>query len=178
MSWSVPRKGGQKETALLLCGVSGALALVPALRLPEEEKLAQPPRETSPRHRTEGTACRDPRSPVPAVSQPWCSSTCWLCSEDVIPEPHAEPAAKAAWPAVASCGQRLLKAAQMCSTEADGLAQGEIYDLLKSPQLDGCFFISYKSNNGRTEQILNVFRECACCCPSLRFLCSRKQHVG
>lgn len=45
-----PTKGGQKKPGLLFCGVSRAFALVSALCLPEEEKPAQPPQETSPRH--------------------------------------------------------------------------------------------------------------------------------
>jgi len=55
-------------------------------------------------------------------------------------------------------------AAQMCGAEADGFPHAEIYDLLKSPQFDGCFFISYKSNYRGIELIANIFRERACCC--------------
>lgn len=64
----------------------------------------------------------------------------------------------------AAAGRGVLRAAQMCIAEADGFPHVEIYDLLKSLQLDGCFFISYKSNYRGIEPIVNIFRERACCC--------------
>lgn len=64
----------------------------------------------------------------------------------------------------AAAGRGVLRAAQMCIAEADGFPHAEIYDLLKSPQFDGCFFISYKSNYRGIELIVNTFREWACRC--------------
>lgn len=59
---------------------------------------------------------------------------------------------------------RQSRAARMHIAEADGFPQAEIYDLVKSPRFDGCFFISYKSNYRGIELIVNIFREWACCC--------------
>lgn len=173
LSWSVPRKGGQRSQ-VCSSAVWVEIALVSLLCLPEE-KLAQPPWDTSPRH---GNWCHSVQRPQvtcpschPALMQlhiPGCAVRMWSLSHTPSQQQR-------------QCGHlwaEAAQAAQMCGTEADGLPQAEIYDLLKSPRLDGCFFFSYKSNNGRTELILNIFREWACCCLFLCFLCSRKQHVG
>lgn len=120
LSWSVPRKGARKESGLVLCEQNIGFGL--CLCLPKG-KLAWPPPDTSPDTVTDATACKDLGPPVPAATPPWSLHVPgWAGGRD-------PPACGKG--SVGSCEQRLLRAAQMCGTEADGLPRAEIYDLLK-----------------------------------------------
>lgn len=158
LSPSTHGKGGQKEPGQLLHDGDRAFALVSALHLPgKENTLAWSPQGTSPGHRDWGRGVQRPR-----VACPSCHPV--LIQLNILGRSlsHAvQPAAKAER---AAAGRGVLRAAQMCIAEADGFPHVEIYDLLKSPQFDGCFFISYKSNYRGIELIVNIFREWARCC--------------
>lgn len=129
LSWSVPRKGGQKEPGLLLCSVNGKLLW--SLSYAFLKKNWHSLHETlHPDMVTDATVCKDLRSSVPAVTPRWCSYTSqavqWGCDPWAIRRASSKDS-------VGICGQRLLRQPRCAAQRQMGFHRQRFMIYWKAP---------------------------------------------